>query len=157
MAEREPVSPVLPEASAADYEDDFYAWTQSTAALLRTGRFSEVDVAHLAEEVEDMGKRDRRDLDRRLQVLLVHLLKWQLQPDRRSPSWKGTVVTQRAGIEGVLRDSTSLRPRVASELARNYGVAVERVAAETGPAVETLPATCPWSAAQLLDKAFLPA
>jgi hypothetical protein len=85
------------------------------------------------------------------------LLKWQLQADRRSPSWKATVVTQRTRIEAVLRDSPSLRPRIVSELARNYGVAVERLAAETRLAPQTLPATCPWSAAQLLDSSFLPA
>ena len=127
------------------------------AALLRAGRLSDVDVAHVAEEVEDMGKRDRRELDSRVRVLLVHLLKRQLQADRRRPSWKATIVTQRAGIEAVLRDSPSLRPRVASELARNYGLAIERVAAETGLAAETLPATCPWSSEQLLDGSFLPA
>jgi len=157
VAKREPVSPAVPEPVAPGYDEDFYAWTQSTAALLRAGRFSDVDVAHVAEEVEDMGKRDRRELDSRLQVLLVHLLKWQLQADRRSPSWNATVVTQRAGIEALLRDSPSLGPRVASELARNYRVAVERVAAETGLAADILPATCPWSPAQLLDRSFLPA
>ena len=153
MENRE-LSPTVPEA--ADYDDDFFAWTQRTAALLRAGRLSEVDVEHVTEEIEDMGKRDRRELDSRLQVLLVHLLKWQLQRDRRSPSWKTTVVTQRAEIEGVLRDSPSLRPRVASELARNYEVAVDLVAAETGLSAETFPAKCPWTAAQLLDKTFLP-
>jgi hypothetical protein len=156
MSSREVLPHALSQAPAAHYDDDFFAWTQHTAALLRTGCLAAVDVEHLAEEVEDMGKRERRELDSRLRMLLVHLLKWQLQPDRRSPSWKVTIVTQRAEIDGLLRDSPSLRPRVASELARNYDVAVERVAAETGLATETLPATCPWSAAQVLDRTFLP-
>jgi hypothetical protein len=83
-------------------------------------------------------------------------LKWQIQRDRRGPSWNAAVVTQRAEIEAVLRDSPSLRSRIASELTRNYQVAVDRVAAETGLPAETFPATCPWTAAQLLDKTFLP-
>jgi hypothetical protein len=156
MANRERVSPAVPEPAPPGYEDDFYAWTQSTAARLREGRLSDVDVARVAEEIEDMGKRDRRELDSRMQVLLVHLLKWQLQPDRRSPSWKASVVAQRAGIAALLRDSPSLKPRVAGELARNYAIAVERVAAETGLGGDAFPATCPWPPSQLLEKSFLP-
>jgi len=144
-------------AGAVGYDEDFFAWSRRTASLLRAHRFSEVDVAHLAEEVEDMGKRDRRELDSRVQLLLVHLLKWLLQPTRQSRSWKATIVTQRAEIDGVLRDSPSLRSRVASELQRTYTVAVDRTAAETGTARERFPTRCPWSARQLLDPRFYPA
>jgi hypothetical protein len=104
-----------------------------------------------------MGKRDRRELDSRVQVLLVHLLKWHLQPARQSRSWKATIVARRAEIDGLLRDSPSLRSRVAGELQRNYAVAVERAAAETGIARRRFPTRCPWSARQLLDPRLPPA
>jgi hypothetical protein len=146
----------VPTTGAAGYEEDFFAWTKRTASLLRARRFSDLDVEHLAEEIEDMGKRDRRELDSRVRVLLAHLLKWQLQPARQSRSWKATIVAQRAEIDDLLRDSPSLRSRVGSELERNYGVAVARAAAETGAARDRFPTRCPWSARQLLDPRFHP-
>jgi hypothetical protein len=143
--------------AAAGYDHDFFEWTQHTAALLRAGRLGELDVVHLAEEVEEMGKRDRRELESRLQVLLVHLLKWGSQAERRSPSWRRTIIAQRAGIERVLRDSPSLRPRVAADLERHYADAVDRAAIETELPPGHFPARCPWTSAELLDKRFFPA
>ncbi len=139
-----------------DYEQDFYAWTQRTAELLRAGRFDEADIEHVAEEIEDMGRRDVRELNSRMQVLLAHLLKWQVQPDRRSPSWRATIITQRLELDGVLAQSPSLRPKLASGLADNYARAVKRAAAETGLASERFPATCPYGVEQVLDEDFLP-
>lgn len=124
------------------------------AGLLRAGRFSELDVEHLAEEVEDMGKRDRRELESRLQVLLVHLLKWQVQPEHRSPSWRRPIIAQRAGIERVLRDSPSLRPRLESDLDRHYVDAMERAANETELPIDRYPARCPWTLAELRNAKF---
>ena len=69
------------------YDQDFYAWTNEQAALLRAGRLSEADVEHIAEEIENMGKSEKRELVSRLRVLLLHLLKWQYQPTRRGKSW----------------------------------------------------------------------
>lgn len=143
-------------ATVAGYDSDFFEWTQRMAALLRSGRLSELDVAHLAEEVEDMGKRDRRELESRLQVLLVHLLKWKAQPERRSASWRRTIVAQRVGIERVRRDSPSLWPRVEADLDRHYADSVDRAAIETEIAPERFPPRCPWTAAQLLERRFFP-
>jgi Domain of unknown function DUF29 len=138
------------------YEQDFYAWTQRTAELLRAGRFDEADIEHVAEEIEDMGRRDVRELNSRMQVLLAHLLKWQVQPDRRSPSWRATITTQRLELDGVLAQSPSLRPKLASGLSDNYARAVKRAAAETGLGSERFPATCPYGVEQVLDEDFLP-
>jgi Domain of unknown function DUF29 len=140
----------------ADYDVDFFAWTQRMAALLRSGRFDELDVEHLAEEVEDMGKRERRELGSRIVVLVAHLLKWRQQPERRTPSWKATIVTQRSEIADLLDDNPSLRPEVARQVTRRWAVAVENAAAKTGLAADVFPASCPWSGEQILDDAFYP-
>jgi hypothetical protein len=149
-------APVPPGKHEADYDVDFFAWTQRTAALLRSGRFEELDVAHLAEEVEDMGKRERRELGSRVVVLVVHLLKWAQQPARRSPSWEATIVSQRAELGDLLDDNPSLRPEVAGFVARRWTVAVKQAAAETRLPAAVFPASCPWSAEQILDDAFYP-
>jgi hypothetical protein len=148
--------PAPPEPHEAGYDVDFFAWTQRTAALLRSGRFDELDVEHLAEEVEDMGKRERRELGTRIVVVLAHLLKWAQQPDRRSASWEVTIVTQRAEIDDLLRDNPSLRPEVEHLVTRRWAVAVKQAAAETGLPADVFPSSCPWSAEQILDPAFYP-
>jgi hypothetical protein len=142
--------------SVPGYDHDFFAWTQHTAALLRAGRFGELDVEHLAEEVEDMGKRDRRAVESRLEVLLAHLLKWQYQARRRSGSWRASIRAQRSRLELVLRDSPSLRAQIPAILSRRYAKAVGVAADETGLPRERFPEECPYTAEQLLDEAFLP-
>ena len=89
--------------NSAGYEQDFYAWTQQQATLLRSGKFSEIDVENVAEELESMGRSDKREIDSRLEVLLVHLLKWQLQEGFRSGSWSGSIREQRSRIEDLLQ------------------------------------------------------
>lgn len=138
------------------YDVDFFEWTQRTADLLRRGRFREMDVEHAAEEIEDMGKRDFREVSSRLQVLLIHLLKWQLQRRKRSRSWRASIATQRAEIEGVLEQSPSLRPRARHEVDRIYRRAVERAMLETGLPGERFPESCPFSAEQVFDPLYLP-
>ena len=143
--------------SAAASDADFFAWTQRTAALLRARRFDEVDVEHAAEEIEDMGRRDLREVNRRLRVVLVHLLKWKLQPKKRTRSWHTTLVTQRSEIDDLLRDSPSLRPRLLHDLPRNYARAVTRTAVETGLRADKFPSRCPFTLEQILDQDFLAA
>jgi hypothetical protein len=138
------------------YDRDFHAWTQRTAALLRAGRFEEADMEHVAEEIEDMGRRDARELNSRLRVLVAHLLKRQFQPDQRSSSWLGTISAQRQEIDSLLEQSPSLRLTLESGLADNYIRAVKRAAAETGLAADRFPSACPYRADQILDEDFLP-
>src|SRR5690625_5034020 len=92
------------------YETDFYRWTQETAELLKQHKFTEVDLAALIEEVEDMGKSEKRALKSRLTVLLLHLLKWQYQPTHRGRSWQQTLRNQRRDILEELADNPSLKP-----------------------------------------------
>ena len=138
------------------YETDFFEWTQRTAEQLRRRRFDETDIEHAAEEIEDMGKRDLRELNSRMEVLVAHLLKWKLQPRKRSNSWRATIVAQRREIAAVLQDSPSLRPRLIAATNSNYAGAVDRAVAETGIEVKKFPLHCPFSNEEILDPRFLP-
>jgi hypothetical protein len=142
--------------NSADYEVDFYAWTVEQARLLRSGELSAVDAANIAEEIESMGRSDRRELKSRLVVLVMHLLKWSVQPSARSGSWSATIDEQRLQIEGVLSESPSLRPSAAAMLSEAYAIARARAVAETGLAEEGFPETCPFSPDQVLSRGFLP-
>ena len=142
--------------NAIDYEQDFYAWTAEQARLLRSGELGAIDAANIAEEIESMGRSDRRELRSRLVVLLTHLLKWRHQPDARSTSWSGTIREQRRQIELVLDDSPSLRPEVAQALAHAYADARDNAAEETGLPEAEFPVECPFTLDDLLSRAFLP-
>jgi hypothetical protein len=139
-----------------DYEQDFYAWTVEQSGLLRSGELTAIDAANIAEEIESMGRSDRRELKSRLVVLAMHLLKWQHQPAARSRSWSATIDEQRLQIEGVLAESPSLRPMVAAMLSEAYAIARARAIAETGLAEEVFPEACPFTHDQILSRAFLP-
>ena len=108
-------------AIAAIYEHDFYAWLTSNAQLLREQRIADVDIDHIAEELESMGKSEKRALLSRFTVLLAHLLKWQFQPAKRSRSWKNTILTQRIDIHELLEESPSLRHDLAEKLGTRNG------------------------------------
>jgi hypothetical protein len=138
------------------YDSDFFEWTQHSAELIRQGRLNEADLEHIAEEIEDMGKRDRREVRSRLIVLIAHLLKWQLQPERRTPSWRGTIIEQRQQLDLVFQDSPSLVDLAEHELPLIYTRAARRALAETGLASDRLPPECPYSETEILDSRFLP-
>ena len=145
----------MPRNSVA-YDDDFFAWTMEQARLLREGAVSEIDTLNLAEEIESMGKNNRRELGSRLAVLLMHLLKWRYQPNRRSPSWATTVRDQRDEIEALLADSPSLRLVVQDTLSSVYARARRKAISETGLRDSAFPAKCPFTAEQVLAEDFLP-
>ena len=91
------------------YEQDFYAWANEQAALLRSGRVSDADLEHIAEEIESMGRSEKRELISRLKLLLAHLLKWQFQPTLRGNSWRLTIEEQRRDVAEHLADNPSLK------------------------------------------------
>jgi Domain of unknown function DUF29 len=128
---------------ASLYEADETAWLDRTAALLRSGRFDELDAATLAEFLTDMAKRDRREVTSRLVVLLAHLLKWEYQPDRRSGSWQATILEQQRALRKLL-ESGSLYSYAVAELAEAYADARKQAAAETGRLRAFFPEECPW-------------
>ena len=127
------------------HDRDFYGWTQAMARALRNGTVAAADMQHIADEVEDMGNSERRALASRLQVLLMHLLKWHYQPQHRSRSWRLTVELQRVEIERLLRDNPSLRREVPPLLPDVYPAARLAALAETGLADEALPEACPFT------------
>jgi len=138
------------------YDEDFYAWSNEQAALLRAGRLAQADIAHIAEEIESMGRTEKRELVSRLTVLLMHLLKWRFQPEKRSASWEATVQVQRNRLADHLDDNPSLKPLLPQALASAYRDARLEAAAETSPAVSAFPEACPWTLAQSLDAEFWP-
>ena len=138
------------------YEADFHAWAQRQAELLRAGRLGELDVLNLAEEVEDLSRRERDALESRLEVLLVHLLKWRHQPARRGVSWESTIAEQRYRVAKLLRESPSLRPRLPDLLAGAYPAARLAASAETGMPAATFPGTCPFALDDVLADGWLP-
>jgi hypothetical protein len=140
------------------YETDVVAWANEQAMLIRAGRFAELDLTHIAEEIEDVGKSEQRELASRTVVLLAHLLKWQFQPSKRSNSWKFTITTQRKEVAYVLKEAPSLQNKFndTSWLELVWAKALGLAESETGLEVEIFPSICPWSMVDVLTEGWLP-
>jgi hypothetical protein len=138
------------------YDQDFYEWSLSMAQLLRQHRWDELDIENIAEEIESLGRSDKHAVENRLRVLLRHLLKWQIQPGRRSGSWQSTIVEQRARLEQRLNESTSLKTRIDEFITAVYPDARRRAMAETGLRDSLFPHNCPYTADQILSQDWLP-
>jgi len=136
------------------YDSDFAEWAQRNAELLRSGRADEADLGHIAEEIEDMGKRERRGLHNRLVRLIEHLLKWNLQPERRGAGWGRTIVIQRRAIKRLLKENPSFNAAFDDVIAEAYDDAVAIVAAVLRRSRADFSATCPYSRPNLLDEEF---
>lgn len=137
-------------------EVDYALWSAEQGALLRAGRLDMLDRENLAEEIESLGRSDRREIENRLKVLLVHLLKWRYQPEGQGGSWRATIRGQREQIAKVIKESPSLRGHPAKSLAEEYAYAVPEAADETGLSEEVFPAKCPFAIEQILDLSWLP-
>ena len=145
--------------SKATYDTDFYAWTQEQAALLRAKVGEDLDLENLAEEIEALGKSDRRAVQSHLVVLIQHLLKWAYQPlqrERDGAGWQASIDEARTQVELILRDSPSLQPELPAFVAWAYPRARRKAHRETGLPLATFPETCPWRLEQLLDEDFWP-
>jgi hypothetical protein len=138
------------------YEEDFYAWANEQAALLRSGQLSAADIAHIAEEIESMGKTEKRELVSRLTVLLLHLLKWQFQPTLRGASWRLSIANTRDELADHLADNPSLKAQMDSAIVSAYRRAHRQAAAETGYPEDAFPDACPYSFPQMMDADFWP-
>jgi hypothetical protein len=146
------------------YQQNYTAWSQQTAELLKAGRFEDLDIEHLLEELEGMGASEKNELENRLVVLLVHLLKWQYQYRQLSErwqefdgrSWRSTIIEQRARLIKRLQKSLGLKSVMEETIAEAYQDAVELATEETGLPVTTFPLQCPYSQAQIVDKTFYP-
>jgi hypothetical protein len=142
-----------------DPNEDHYGWAQETIQKLRQGRWEEVELDYLLEELEEMAASDRSELRNRLAVLLAHLLKWKYQPERRGRSWIATIKEQRLMVQDVLEDNPSLKPQLPEIGSKAYRRAVQRAIKETDFDEDTFPATFAdtgWSWEQVLDMEYLP-
>ena len=138
------------------HDSDFYAWSLEQAGLLRAGRLGEADLAAIAEEIESIGKIERRELVSRLTVLLLHLLKWRFRPAGRGDSWRLSIANARDEIAGLLDDNPSLKSVIGEVTASAYRYARRKAAIETDLSEEAFPAQCPWSFAKAMDEEFWP-
>lgn len=144
--------------NAALYEQDFYLWCLDTCATLGTGEFEAVDMTRVIEELRDVGNNVRHALESDLNVLILHLLTWRYQPERRhdSHSWEDSIIEHRRRIERLLRKNPSLKPYLTTAVAEEYPSARQRAATQTRLPRATFPEACPWTVAQMLDEGFWP-
>jgi hypothetical protein len=147
------------------HDTDYSAWAKRMAELLKAGKFAELDIEHLVEELDDMSASERNELENRLAVLLTHLLKWQFQyrklserwQEFKGDSWRYTLIEQRDRIAKRLRKAPGLQRVLAETIAEAYADARELAAEETRLPLKTFPEICPYTQAQILDKDFYPA
>ena len=146
------------------YQNNYTAWSEKTAELLKAGRFSELDIEHLLEELASMGASEYNELENRLTVLIAHLLKWQFQYQHLSDkwkefdgrSWRSTIVEQRTRIAKRLRKSPGLKAKLSAILSEAYEDGLELAIKETQLPASTFPAECPYTVEQLFDDDFYP-
>jgi len=142
----------------ADYDKDVILWSEEQARMLRARRFAELDIEHLADEIEDVGKSEKRELASRMAVLLAHLLKWTRQPENHTNSWRSTIIVQRKRIALAIKETPSLKAVMRD---RDWQDAVwldalAQACKETGLVEEDLPESCPWPTEQAADPEFWP-
>lgn len=138
------------------YVSDFYAWTQEQADLLRNHQWHKIDLQHLIEEVESLGKQQRQELRNRLSILIGHLLKWQFQPTFRIRSWLATLRIQRLDTIELLEENPSLKSYLEEALGKAYLKGVELAIRETDLPRSTFSSNCPYSLTEILDDGFYP-
>jgi len=142
--------------SASLYYNDFYAWTNEQASLLRAGKLSAADIEHIAEEIESMGRSEQQQLENRLVVLMLHLLKWQFQPGRRGSSWQATIRIQRISLARHIKKNPSLKAALPETLVDAYEIARIEAASETALSEANFPVVCPWPFEQIMNAEFWP-
>ena len=146
------------------YDRDYHVWAQKQIELLSARRFTDLDVVHLVEELAEMGRSERNELENRLVVLLAHLLKWEFQygqlSDRwqefKGDSWRTTILGQRDRIAKRLEKSPGLRPVLGDLIEEAYQDAARLAAKETGIPFDRFPPLCPYTQLQILDEEFFP-
>jgi hypothetical protein len=139
-----------------EYQRDFYAWAIHNAQLLRKRKLSEIDIENIAEEIESMGKSEKRELMNRLIVLIAHLLKWKLQPVRRSKSWKLTIKNQRVELSDLLAESPSLKQELEEKFKHAYVRGIGMAAEQTGIDEKMFPKKPPFTLKECFKVSYLP-
>jgi hypothetical protein len=135
-------------------QDDYCAWVEQQAAFLREGRLDAIDFKNIAEELSDMGKSERVRIESALKVLLMHMLKWDQQPERRSRSWASTISEQRKRIARWLKQSPSLKRRIPDMVKFGYDIARNWAATETHLPDDEFPRECPYTWDDIMTRPF---
>ena len=138
------------------YNQDFYAWSNEQAALLRAGKLSQADIENIAEEIESLGKSEKRELVSRLRILLLHLLKWQFQPKGRTSSWSASIKIQRLDLHQHLKDNPSLKGKLPEAVEIAFAGAVIEAAEQTKLPESAFPSSCQYSWQQIMAADFWP-
>jgi hypothetical protein len=138
------------------YATDFNSWVEHQVSALRNQQLQALDMPNLIEEIEDLSRRDKKALRSYLRVLLLHLLKWQFQPSKRSPSWSASIANARIEIEDILADSPSLKDYLPQVFDKAYANARVLAAKETGLETKAFPERSPYSLLQVLADSFMP-
>jgi len=144
--------PLNKDEPRARYDRDLYSWAVEQAALLRSGRVTEVDALNIAEELDDVGNEQYDKLESALRLILLHLLKWDHQPDRRSRSWWASIQIQRKHVEKVLRKNPGLKPFISEAIGDAYGVARLEAAKQTKLHPDIFPEECPFSRDEIMQR-----
>ncbi len=138
------------------YEEDFYGWAMANAALLKKGKFNQVDINHIIEEMENLGASEKRELVSRLSQLIMHLLKWHFQPTMRGHSWIYSIRAQRKQTKLHLKNNPSLKSKLDEILLDSYDVAISEAAKETSLDEKNFPSECPYTFDQIIDDTLFP-
>jgi hypothetical protein len=138
------------------YDNDYHAWVEAQVSALERGDFAGLDLIHLADEVGDLGRSQKHKIRSNLNVVLVHLVKWKYQPDRRKPGWEVSIHEHRTRLLEDLSESPSLRVYPAEVLAKEYDLARRKAAVEMRKSLRALPQACPFTVEQVLELDFLP-
>jgi hypothetical protein len=151
-----PQAELVPASDAGEhaYDRDFYSWSLEQARLVREGRWGAIDRENVAEEIESLGREQFNKLESALRVLMLHMLKWDYQPDKRSRSWALSIEAQRVELDDVLSDNPGLKPRIGEAIGRAYRRARIEAAKETGLEKAAFPEQCLYSWDDLVSRAF---
>src|SRR5438309_11900360 len=141
---------------AADYERDFYGWLLAQARHVRDSRWDALDRENLAEEIESLGREQFNKLASALRVLMLHMLKWDHQPERRSRSWSLSIKRERLDLDDILADNPGLSSRISEATERAYRLARLEAAKETTLDEDEFPETCPYSWDEIVARESLP-
>ena len=138
------------------YDRDYYLWLEHTARLIEEGKFSEVDTANLIEEIKDLGRSEKRAVKSNLVILLLHLLKYKYQPDKRTNSWRASIREHRRRLRDDFQVSPSLKRYFEEVFHECYQDGREQAADETGLPLDTFPTESPFTSSEVLNPDYLP-
>ncbi|GJD95290.1 DUF29 domain-containing protein [Methylobacterium iners] len=144
----------MPSGRGARYEEDFYSWLLEQAGILRARRFEDLDLDHVAEELEGLSKSEFAKLRSALRVLVMHMLKWDQQPEHRTASWIFSIREQRRRLSDILAENPGLKPRVGEAMTKAYPDARDWASEETHLPPDEFPPECPYEWDEILERPF---